>query len=1192
MFKTFFFADLKYSLKAPMVHIFFILMALLTFGATVSDSIQIGGSIGNVYKNSPHVITVFTSIMSIFGILIATAFFNNAALKDQSNNFNEILFSTPLSKSGYYFGRFFSALLLSTIPLLGVFFGIFLGAKLGPLFGWISTDRIGDFYLETFINNYFLFILPNMFFAGAVIFSLALKFKSTVISFVGSLIIIIAYIIAGTLVSDIDNETLGALTDIFGIRTYSIYSKYFTPIEKNTISPSFSGLLLMNRFIWSSLGIIFLSISYYSFSFQEKNKKVKNNKKEVIKKNSSFSLPILNPVFNNNTNWKQFKSFFKINFLSITKSVTFKILFLFSAIILISNLLSGFEYFGLKSYPLTYKMINLVGSVTSLFVVIILVFFSGELIWRDRDSKINEVIDSTPHLSIISLSAKALSLICIASLLNVFFIFIAVIYQLINGFTRIELDVYFIDFIYTNLAMYVTWSGIMIMIQVLLNNKYIGYFFSILVIFIWNIILSVFHLESNMINFGSAPTIRYSDINGFGPGFLGATWFNIYWLLFSLLCLLIAAALWNRGVLSPFYERLKNIRKQVPKSFKYLTLFVFILWLGVTSFVYYNTQILNPYKNSKENELFSVALEKKYKKYEHVNLPKIIDVKYKIDIYPEDRNTNIISTILLKNESNKAIDSLHFLNGEDWKIKIDIPQSNLIYNDEKFHYQIFKLNNKMLPNDSIEIKISSDFITKGFGNSRGSTKVVKNGTFFNNFDFLPSLGYTPQVELSSKNKRKKYGLAEKERMPKLQENCTKACMSNYLSEGKSDFINLETIISTAEDQIAVAPGSLIKSWNEKGRNYYHYKVDHISQHFVSFISGKFEVAKRKWNGIDLEVYYDKKHAVNVEMMLDAMERSLAYYIENFGPYYHHQCRIIEFPNYATFAQAFPGTMPYSESFGFTANLEDESKNNVIDAVIAHEIAHQWWAHQVVGANMQGASMFSESFAEYSSLMTMKSITKNPMKIRDFLKYDHNRYLRGRGTEVSEELPLFLVENQQYIHYGKGAVVLFALQDYIGEDKVNLAMKNFLEAYKYQKPPYPTSLDFLSYLEPQVPDSLKYLVKDWFKEITLFDNRMKETSYKIMDNGKYEVTMKIEANKLKSDSIGNQTKVAINDWIDLGIFSDKEEKHLMFQKRVKINKNKMTFTFVVDSLPIRAGIDPRMVLIDRVFDDNIKNVVVE
>ncbi len=226
-----------------------------SFGAVSSDNIIIGGLIGNVFRNSPYTLTNYVLILGIFGILFAAAFFNNAALRDHNNQFNEIMFHLPIKKAGYFWGRFIGALILSTIPLLGVFLGAWVGALIAPAVGWIEPDRFGPFYFSTLINNYFIFILPNMFLAGTIIFFLAHKFKSTIISFVGALGIIVAYLASGTFLSDIDNETIAALTDVFSIRTYGVYTRYFTPIEKNTLSPAFDGLILQNRLIWLSVGL-------------------------------------------------------------------------------------------------------------------------------------------------------------------------------------------------------------------------------------------------------------------------------------------------------------------------------------------------------------------------------------------------------------------------------------------------------------------------------------------------------------------------------------------------------------------------------------------------------------------------------------------------------------------------------------------------------------------------------------------------------------------------------------------------------------------------------------------------------------------------------------------------------------------------------------------------------------------------
>ena len=275
MFKLFFTSELRYTLRQPMVYIFTGIVTLLVFAAASSDQVTIGGAVGNVYRNAPSVITTYVSVLTIFGLLFAAAFFNNAALREHKNNFNEILFSSPLSKAGYFMGRFFGALLIATLPLLGVYIGIFYGSLIAPAMGWVEADRIGPFYAETFINTYLLLILPNMFIAGSIIFGLAQRFKNTMISFVGAMIIIVGYIASGQLLSDIDNETIAALSDPFAIRTYSLTSKYYTPIEKNTLSPSFSGLMLYNRIIWVGIGLAILLFSYVRFSFQERKKKGK-----------------------------------------------------------------------------------------------------------------------------------------------------------------------------------------------------------------------------------------------------------------------------------------------------------------------------------------------------------------------------------------------------------------------------------------------------------------------------------------------------------------------------------------------------------------------------------------------------------------------------------------------------------------------------------------------------------------------------------------------------------------------------------------------------------------------------------------------------------------------------------------------------------------------------------------------------
>jgi ABC-2 type transport system permease protein len=292
---------------------------------------------------------------------------------------------------------------------------------------------------------------------------------------------------------------------------------------------------------------------------------------------------------------------------------------------------------------------------------------------------------------------------------------------------------------------------------------------------------------------------------------------------------------------------------------------------------------------------------------------------------------------------------------------------------------------------------------------------------------MPTIGYNRDAEISDKNRRAKLKLPKRQRMPKLDDNNLVARANTYIGTD-ADWVMVNTVISTSQDQIAIAPGSLIKSWTKGGRKYFNYKLDKKALNFYSFISGKYEVARKKWNGIDLEVYYDKQHAYNVPNMLNSMQKSLEYYTANFGPYFHKQCRIIEFPRYATFAQAFPGTMPYSEAIGFITDLRDVKQKDIdmVFYVVAHEMGHQYWAHQICGANMQGSEMMSEGFAQYSALMVMeKEYGKDKMK--KFLKYEMDDYLDGRSGELEGENPLMKTETHQYIHYNKASIVMYYLK---------------------------------------------------------------------------------------------------------------------------------------------------------------------
>jgi aminopeptidase N len=489
------------------------------------------------------------------------------------------------------------------------------------------------------------------------------------------------------------------------------------------------------------------------------------------------------------------------------------------------------------------------------------------------------------------------------------------------------------------------------------------------------------------------------------------------------------------------------------------------------------------------------------------------------------------------------------------------------------------------------MSIDVELHPKGFENQLGLNGIAQNGSFFNS-GTVPQIGYQDGNELTDPNDRKRFGLKEKDLMPALEANCTADCMNNYISNN-SDWVNVDTVISTSGDQLAIAPGSLIRQWQQDGRNYYEYKLDHFALNFYSFISARYTVERQNWNGIDVEVYYLPVHPWNVSRMISSVENSFAYYTANYGPYFNKQARIVEFPRVASFAQAFPGTMPYSESIGFIADIEKPDDIDMDYYVVAHEMAHQWWAHQVVGANMEGATSLSETLAQYSALMVMQK-QYGADTMRKFMEYEMDNYLRSRGTERLKERPLMRVEaSQGYIHYRKGSVVMFYLSQMIGQDAINTALRQVLAQYRYAPPPYPASWALVNALKSQTPPQYQYLLNDLFADITLFSNRCVTATAKKRADGKYDVTVTVETQKFKANAKGAETEVPVDDWIEVGALAAPAKGNhygkVLVRQLIHMTGKQGTYTFTTDEKPDKAGIDPLLLLVDRVPDDNLKKV---
>lgn len=1191
--------ELDYRLRRPATYIYFFITFLVCFIAISTDIIQIGGGSGLVKENAPSVIAEMMVNLTAIFMMITSGVMGVAILRDFEHKMESIMFSNPIKKFDYMAGRFLG----SFIVLLFIFGGMLLGFVLGEFMPWRDTDKLLPFNFYNYWHPFVNLVLPNLFFSGALFFVSGAIGRKMVVVYLQWIGLFVIYQIALILSAELDNQTLAGLIDPFAISTRNIVTQYWTVAESNSNVVALEGTMLLNRIIWISFGVISLIVGYFAFNFNvvrtplfKRKRAVANNTNE--QESSQVKVPEVNATFGLGAAISQIRSQSWFYFTQVLKSVPFSAITIFGMFILIVGSFFVGRVFGEYTYPTTYNMLNLIQSF-NLFFIIIMVVYTGELVWKERDVKINLIYDAMPVNDFVTLTSKFLGMVLVYSFLLVILIITGMVLQTLRGYYIYELDLYFTSLFTNTLFFLVLFTLLAFFIQVMVNHKFIGIAIMIL-FFIGMQVLAPLGVEHRMFRFASSDLGPYSDMNGYGHYIPGFSWFNVYWFGLATLFFALAVVFAARGSEAIMKTRWKVGKLRLTRPMLMMIIMSFLVFSTSGCYIFYNTNVVNTYVHSDTLEEQRADYEKTLKQYELLNQPKITDVKLEVDIYPKDRDYKAAGRYILKNEGTEAISDVHVQLSNNGVISTDTvyfsTSSKLKEKFEDFRYRIYSLDQPLQPGETLEMHFKTQLNNKGFVEGTPDNSVVFNGTFFNSSDF-PSFGYNAGGELVSDSDRKDYDLEPKERS---MERDDPIGLAQGAFGDDSRGIMFEITVSTDSSQIAIAPGYLQKEWNEGERRYFHYKMDVPMENFYNIVSARYSVIKDKTfipldsgeKEVSLEIYYHEGHEYNLHRMMKSMKHSFAYFSKAFSPYQYRQMRIMEFPRYASFAQSFANTVPFSEGIGFMLEIEEDDAVDVAYYVTSHELAHQWWGHQVIPANVKGGSMIVETLAQYSALMVMKN-EYEMIHMQEFLKEEMNRYLGGRVREQKKELPIAEVENQQYIHYGKGAVNMFALQDYISEDSVNSALRRFVRDWREFETNnrYPTTADLIGYFREVTPDSMQYVITDLFEKIVLFENKVDQAVY--TDNGgdKWSVELDISAKKMVADSLGITADADIDDWVDIGVYGENEdgEEELLYLQKHKINKEKMTISVEVGRKPVRAGIDPINKLIDRNPDDNVRAV---
>lgn len=1067
--------EIKYWLRNVSMYIYLMAFFLMALGSMAGVAGVFGEGSSNIENiaNSPLSIYNFTSFFLKLLLFLTPAIVGTTIYKDFKSKIHTILYTYPFTKKEYLAAKFVSSFIIVCLIAFSIILGLILGTKLpgaNPL-------QMQDFSIIPYLQTYFIYVVPTLFFLSVVVFTVVSVTRNI---FTGFISVILIWMIKEILQLFTDGDSfLGFLIDPFAGTVIQYFTRFWTLAEQNTLAIPLHSEVLYNRLFWLVVSGFILVLIYRWFSFSQtaisftipyaNDRKDNYNESENISAAKAAKPEYIFSWFHwIKTTWKLSET----DFLFIIRSGAFISIVIAGTIFVGAILLQINPQTDTKTLPLTWVILGFPVFFFSFLIQILSFLYAGILVHRARNNRFYDLVAVTAVPNWVLLFSKFLALLKMQLVLLILIAISGISVQVYSGHTQFEFFHYLFDLLFIHWVGFAIWAMIALLVHNIFNNTYLSLFLLIVLSLSISQLQSV-GIEKFIFRLNESPNsdfyLRYTDMNLYGHALIPYLVYKFYWLVLGLLLCCLSLLVWERDITFSVSERISVAIKRMSGRLAFISVILLTSFVSLGYYLY--RQEIKP-----ENRIWSASDESAllnqfqhtFQHYKHILQPRITSVNVKMDIFPESNSFRASGTYTLINKTRQTLDTLLIKTGYDEITSLILPiKATIVSQDTNFKFSVYKLKKGIAPNDSLILQFTirnkdNSFLIRHSG-------VLHNGTYIKS-DVFPRLGYFANTD---------------KKMP-----TDTNVLSNHYQSIDADVVLFEAVLSTIPEQTAITSGYLQKEWLKNGRRYFHYKMDTPIKFVIGFNSGRFDMVQEKYKDIDLKIYYHPSHKYNLKQLMEGMKASLDYNIANFGPYQHRQMQIIEFPrSEGSYATTSANCMQMSE-IRFV-NDTTHIKAGGIDLsfyVAAHEFSHQWWGNQVMPADALGASMITESVAEYISakVYEKKYGKQNALK---FLEIQRNRYLSGKSNETGKEQPLYLVDTEQsYISYGKGAIVLFTLSEYIGEKKLNEALKAYLIKTKFRGPPYTTSLEMLEFLKNATPPNKQYLISDMF-ETTSGDKTM-------------------------------------------------------------------------------------------------------
>ena len=1063
MWTSIFTFEIKQWLNKPASYIFLLFFLASGIFAMAGQAGVFGAATtsSTTLANSPAQIMQFVLFLQKLLLFLVPIFIGGALNRDFKGGVYNLLYTFPIRKLDYWLGKFLSAYLLLAITAICMVLGLFLGTFIPGT----HPDLLTSNQAYTFLYPLFIFLLPNLFILAAVAFVLVANSRNHLSAFVWIIVVLIIEELLTNIAGSSSDQSWIFYLELLGQQ--AIFRSIAVSTNETALLP-ITWATIYNRLLWTGISLLILFMGFRSFEWYPSGGKSWFPKKSPLQKDRSKSR-ILVQAFPATTYQHTFKV--QVQKLRTLANIEFKYIIRQLGFWVIAGAGMLFMLFALsraslqnefRIYPVTWEVLNFPSQVWQLVITILTFLYAGVLIHRARNFQMDQLEDSTATPGWVFMGSKFLAIFYMqASLLLILFI-AGLMLQVSQGFYEVNLSLYGLRLFGTLLPYLLIWTMAAFFVHTLIANAYLG-FFLLLIGSIGVDQLHLIGLEHPVFAFNYQAELQYSDLSGFDHQLPLFFLYKLYWGILGILLLLGAGQLWRRGTSIVLQDRIQSLQENwnFPKTA--FGIFLVAAFLSLGFWIYNHDQDIDQERWTATNEI-------NYKAYEKMALPRIKGVKVEVDIFPARHQFELKGQYTLVNQTDQIIDTL--LVNRPFQESCTYPSNNsfkIIAIDDYSRMDLLRLNQSLMPGDSLEFSFTVKSPTQTIFHTQ--PKIKKNGSFLRSSIF-PRFGYR-NVELKDTLLRTKYGLGPAKTVIRKHE--------NYQAKD-ADWVHWEAIVSTSQDQIALAPGELIAQWETGDRKFFHYQSAKPMKFSVGIFSGVYEVLKDTIDQIPISILYQKTHNYNLERLKEGIKATLAHNNEAYGPAQFNSLNLVEFPaTEGSFATLYGNLVPFSELY-FITNIRPKTDDlDLPFYVTAHELSHHWWGHQLIPAKGPGAKMLTESLADYSALQILGQQYGLATK-QQFLAWNLEQYTRARKQLKQAEPPLIHSgADQDFINYRKGSIVFNELAVKLGKDQLHQLLKQFLMLHN-SKQEYPTAEQLVEFLEAHAPAHLKEFLNEQFRQV--------------------------------------------------------------------------------------------------------------